>query len=147
MPAAGPSELEAALIIRSKSPRRLAEQIGALNSIAGYRLHAEAPQPIHDLYFDTAGRVLAAKRIALRLRTIGSDHLLTVKGPSRLTDWGAAERPELEEPYSTEAVARMVDVLGPFNEGRAPCGRPGPGAGRGAGSRDPPAAPQCHTTG
>ncbi len=111
MPAAGPSELEAALIIKSDAPRRLAEQMGSLTSIAGYRLHPEPPQPIRDLYFDTSERTLRAKHVALRLRTIGSLHLITLKGPSRQTDWGGAERLELEEPWSEQALARMVEAL------------------------------------
>lgn len=111
MPAVGPSELEAALIIRSDAPRRLAEQISALTSIAGYRLHHEPPQPIRDLYFDTRERALAAKRVALRVRTIGQLHLLTVKGPSRRTEWGAAERLELEQPWSVEALDKTVATL------------------------------------
>ena len=111
MPAAGPRELEAALIIRSDAPCRLAEQISTLTSIAGYHLQPEAPQPIHDAYFDTPQRALAAKHVALRLRTIGSLRLLTVKGPSRRTEWGAGERLELEEPWSAQSLEKMLDAL------------------------------------
>ena len=109
--AAGPNELEAALIVSSDAPRSVTERVAALTSIAGYRLRAEVPQPIHDLYFDTPERALAAKHVALRLRTIGSLHLVTVKGPSRRTEWGAAERLELEEPWSAEALEKMVGAL------------------------------------
>lgn len=111
MPAVGPSELEAALIIRSDTPRRLAEQISELTSIAGHRLHPEPPQPIRDLYFDTPEHALASKHVALRLRTIGDRVLVTLKGPARLSDWGGAERLELEEPWSEKALARMVEGL------------------------------------
>lgn len=109
--AAGHNEFEVALIVKSDAPRRVAEQVGALTSIAGYCLQPEAPQPIRDLYFDTPKRTLAAKHVALRLRTIGALRLLTVKGPSRRTEWGAAERLEFEESWSAGALDRTVETL------------------------------------
>jgi len=109
--AAGDKELEAALIVSSDTPQRIVRQIAALTLIAGYRLQPETPQPIHDSYFDTPRRALAAKRVALRLRTIGPLCLLTIKGPSRRTEWGAAERLEFEEPWSAEALDKLVDML------------------------------------
>lgn len=107
----GHKELEAALIVRSHTPRRVLGHVAALTSVAGYRLQPETPQPIHDTYFDTPQRMLAAQRVALRLRTIGALRLLTLKGPSRRTEWGAAERLELEEPWSAGSLDKMVDAL------------------------------------
>ncbi len=109
--AEGHKEFEAAVIVRSHTPRRVLGHVAALTSFAGYHLQPETPQPIHDTYFDTPGRVLAATRVAMRLRTIGALRLLTLKGPSRRTEWGAAERLELEEPWSAASLDKVVDAL------------------------------------
>lgn len=104
-------ELEAALTISADDPGRVAGEVAALSSIAGYRLRPGAPQPIHDLYLDTPQRGLLARRIALRLRTIARDRFVTVKGPPRQTAWGAVERLELEARWSAESLNLMIEAL------------------------------------
>jgi len=98
-------------MIAARDPALVAERVAALSSIAGYRLRPMAPQPIHDRYLDTAQRALAAGGVALRFRTIDHERFLTVKGPSRRTAWGTAERLEFEAGWSAESLRRMIDVL------------------------------------
>jgi len=104
-------EFEIALIVRSETPRQVVGHVAALTSIAGYRLDAQTPQPIRDLYFDTPTRGLAAQRVAVRLRTVGASCFVAVKGPSRRNEWGAADRLEFEEPWSADALDRAVETL------------------------------------
>jgi uncharacterized protein YjbK len=50
-----------------------------------------------------AGR-LAAQRVALRLRRMGNDTLITLKGPTKMAVDSAAMRMEIEEPWSPAAL-------------------------------------------
>ncbi len=111
MPARDPSELEIALLIRASSPHAVAEQIAALPAIAGYRLLPQEPLRLRDLYVDTPQRVLSSKRVAFRLRTIDGAPWLTLKGPSRMTEWGGEERFELEDRWSPETLGRISEML------------------------------------
>lgn len=111
MGAPGSLEAEIALVIAATDPRAVAEEIASLPGLADYRFVPHAPQPIRDRYLDTADRALAARHLALRIRTIGTVQWLTVKGPSAPTPWGGAERLELETPWSAETLSAALDAL------------------------------------
>jgi inorganic triphosphatase YgiF len=106
-----PFEVEAALAIASPSPGEVAGQIAGLASIGGITLIPAPPQQIRDVHVDTADRALAARQLSLRLRAIGAEEWVTLKGRSRDTSWGAVERPELEKPWSPEALQEVVAAL------------------------------------
>ncbi|HIE30313.1 TPA: CYTH domain-containing protein [Candidatus Poribacteria bacterium] len=106
-----PREIESTLIICSEKPKTVVRQIGSLTSIANYRLLFRDTETIHDLYFDTRDRSLQTRRLALRIREIGAMRWITLKGPSLPTDWGGVERLEIEEPWSQDALTRVVREL------------------------------------
>jgi len=109
------SEMEATLIICSQDPEEVAQKIVALTEIKNYRLLPQKPKTIHDIYFDKhdpksekGDFILEAKKMALRVREIGATHLITLKGPSKKTDWGGIERPEMERLWCKDAVTSVL---------------------------------------
>jgi inorganic triphosphatase YgiF len=104
-------EIEATLIIRSENPQAVVSQIAGLTSIGNYRLLPQDPKTIHDLYFDTPNGALRTHELALRVRAIGAAHWITLKGPSRPTDWGGMERLEIEAPWSRDTLTNVVREL------------------------------------
>jgi inorganic triphosphatase YgiF len=115
-------EREVTLVICSERPEDLADEIAGLSAIRGYSLSPESSEKILDTYLDTADRSLTAIRWALRIRTTLSDHWITLKGPSRPTEWGGLERVEVEALWSRDAlnqVLREVDNLKASSEARA----------------------------
>jgi inorganic triphosphatase YgiF len=106
-----PIEIEAALAIASSTPARVAGEIAGLDVIGGARLVPAASQHIRDLHVDTADRALASRRFSLRVRTIGTEQWVTLKGASRRTPWGAVERSELERPWSPEALEEVMAAV------------------------------------
>ncbi len=107
-----PREIEATLVIRSKRPRDVVNQIAGLTSIADYRLRFQDSQTIHDLYFDTDECALQDQKLALRLREMSTAWWVTFKGPSKQMDWGGVERLEIEAPWSQDSLARVAQELG-----------------------------------
>jgi len=130
-------EIEATLIIYAENPLAVIGQIAGLTFLGSYRLLPQEPQAIHDLYFDTPEGALQTQKLALRVREIqpmkipapdrsrigrAGEHKLpiaetragrwlTLKGPSRPTDWGGMERLEIEAPWSEEALVRVTKAL------------------------------------
>jgi len=97
-------ELEATLLICSENPQEIVGQVASLTGIEDYRLLPQDPSKIHDIYFDTPDAFLNNKKIALRLRQIGTEQWITLKGPSYLTGWGSMERLEIEESWSKKSL-------------------------------------------
>ncbi|MDR7420784.1 MAG: CYTH domain-containing protein [Armatimonadota bacterium] len=89
-------ERETALLIVSPDAATIADRVAVLTDLAGFALTAGPTQTIRDLYLDTADGLLAARRLALRVRAIGDDRWITLKGPARATSWGRVEWAELE---------------------------------------------------
>jgi hypothetical protein len=106
-----PREVEATLIICSEEPELIAREIAGLGSIKHYRLFPQDSQEIHDRYFDTPEHALQSQRLGLRIREVGGMHLIALKGSSETSGWGSAERLEIEEIWSENAVRRMVREL------------------------------------
>ncbi len=105
---AGPREVEAAALIRSSDPATVRE-IEALSEVAGYVLVAQAERNIEDTYFDTPGRDLGTRRIALRIRIQDGVPLLTMKGGGG--GGAVADRLEVEAPWSEQALDAIVKAL------------------------------------
>ena len=104
-------EIEATLIICAEKPRVVARKIAGLTSIANYQLLHQTPKTIHDLYFDTPGRILQSQKLALRVRYIGAMCWIALKGPSRSTNWTGVERLEIEELWSKNAFIMMLEGM------------------------------------
>lgn len=106
-----PQEVEASLIIKSENPRKVAGQIADLTSINNYRLLPQDSKTIHDFYFDKPNRALQTKKFALRIRTIGTSHWITLKGPSQPSNCGGVKRLEIEESWSKDTLTKVFNEL------------------------------------
>jgi len=104
-------ELEATLLICSENPQEIVGQVASLTGIEDYRLLPQDSSKIHDIYFDTPDTFLNNKKIALRLRQIGTEQWITLKGPSYLTGWGSVERLEIEGPWSKKSLINIFNKL------------------------------------
>jgi inorganic triphosphatase YgiF len=67
-----------------------------LPQLGGYRLEPAAPELQHNRYYDTADGRLQQHRYGLRIRQIGAQSIVTLKGDSRSTVAGISERAEYE---------------------------------------------------
>ena len=105
------TECEVTLIINSKAPQSIVNQINLLSSIGEYKLVPQVSETIHDLYFDTPDGQLQNQLLALRVRRIGTRLLITLKDRALPSDQGGVERPEIELPWSHEGLVRCIDVL------------------------------------
>ncbi len=110
-----PLEREATLLICSDAPETVYREIASLTAIGKYKLVPGEPQILEDHYFDTPDAKLKAKKWGLRLRRIGTDLWITLKGPARQTEWGGRERAEIEALWSKEALAGVAKEL--FSQG------------------------------
>jgi inorganic triphosphatase YgiF len=106
-----PLEREATLLICSDRPETVYQEIASLNAIGKYKLIPGEPQLLEDRYFDTPDAKLRAKKWGLRLRRIGTDLWITLKGPSKQTEWGGRERAETEALWSKTSLAGVEAEL------------------------------------
>ncbi|UCD24929.1 MAG: CYTH domain-containing protein [Gemmatimonadota bacterium] len=104
------SEVEAKLVIQSDSPHEIADEIASIGSLGGIALRTVEPVTVRDVYFDTPDRQLESRGLALRVRTIETGRLLTLKG--REVKLGSlVQREELELDWSVDALARIHQRL------------------------------------
>jgi inorganic triphosphatase YgiF len=103
-------ETEGALVVRAERPADVLAAIAALARLDDWALNALASQTIDDTYFDDDRRSLGALRIALRVRRVDGEVLLTVKSPLRY-DSGVATRIEIEAQWSPQTLQRAAAEL------------------------------------
>lgn len=106
------AEREAKLVITDARPEAVADAIAALDHLAGRPLAPAGEVTIVDVYFDTAEGGLRTRGESLRVRTVDGRVFFTLKGSEREVGGGVIERDELEMPWSAEAHARLVEILG-----------------------------------
>lgn len=106
-----PLEREATLLICSDRPEAVYQEIAGLTAAREYRLIPSEPQLLEDHYFDTTDWKLTAGRWGLRLRRIGNDLWIALKGPAKETQWGGRERIEIEALWSGNVLARVEAEL------------------------------------
>jgi inorganic triphosphatase YgiF len=102
-----PLEREATLLICSDRPETVYQEIASLTAIGAYKLVPGNARLLEDHYFDTPDGKLTAKKWGLRLRRIGNDLWITLKGPAKQTEWGGRERAEIEERWSKTSVPEI----------------------------------------
>jgi inorganic triphosphatase YgiF len=108
--------------------------VAGLEAVDRFDLRPRPPQEIRDVYVDTGDGALAAARVALRVRELDGRPLLTLKSAPVRTGL-AAERLELEAPWSPEALEAVLEELGrhgvelPDPDTDPDPGPDGPGAG------------------
>jgi hypothetical protein len=103
-------ELETVIVVASDDPKSIANEIEGLSSIGGYFLLYGSPKNIRDRYFDTNAKDLNSQKLALRIREINGDKLLTLKGPS-VPRGEAMQRMEIEKKWSHEAFEHVLEEL------------------------------------
>ncbi|HDL18254.1 MAG TPA: CYTH domain-containing protein [Bacteroidetes bacterium] len=106
-----PTELETTFIIRSEHPIEIASRIAALDSISGFPLRVQKTKINHDIYWDTRDNQLYKKKLSLRLREVGQNLLLTIKGEAKTTEWGGVARLEIEVRWSPEGLTEILSAL------------------------------------
>jgi inorganic triphosphatase YgiF len=105
-------EAEVALILYSRRALQLAHKIAALTSLGDYRFVPEAAQCLRDVYLDTKWHSLGDCKMALRIREINGNCLLTLKGPSRaIAGASQIERLEIEYAWSKNALDKICKEL------------------------------------
>lgn len=104
-------ETEIALAICVDDAARIAKKIAARRALGAYRVEPQKTQKIRDLYFDTRDHALQKQRLALRIRDLDGDALITLKGPSRANADGVPERLEIEARWSRAALTRLLREL------------------------------------
>ncbi len=105
-------EIEETLVINSMNPQIIESQIVKMKSLDNYRLLRNKSVLLHDFYLDTIDHQLKQRRLALRLRQVGSEFLITLKGPPEPIDWnGGIKRFEIEEPWSFATMVMIIDEL------------------------------------
>jgi len=106
-----PLEREATLLICSDRPETVYQEIASLTAAGAYKLIPGEPQLLQDHYFDTSDGKLSARKWGMRLRRIGTDLWITLKGPSKQTEWGGRERVEIEATWSKASLAQVEAQL------------------------------------
>jgi hypothetical protein len=129
-----PREVEGVLLVRADDQEAAGRRVAELKAVDRFDLRPRPAQRIRDIYLDTGDGALGAARVAFRVRELDGRPLLTLKADP-VRSGLAAERLELEAPWSTEALRAALDELGRRG---VPVGREGPGEpqrGRGPGGR------------
>jgi len=106
-----PQELEVKLTIIHSNPDLFADKISKLDKIGRYKLKLPELKQIHDTYFDTAEETFRRSRMAFRLRIENDQHFFTVKGKTKVQQWGGVERIEIESPWSIKAFQKTLMQL------------------------------------
>jgi inorganic triphosphatase YgiF len=126
-----PREVEGVLLVRADDQEAAGRRLAGLEAVDRFDLRPRPAQRIRDVYVDTGDGVLAAARVAFRVRELDGRPLLTVKAAPVRTGL-AAERMELEAPWSPEALRAVLEELGrrgielpdPGPEGAGAAGEP-----------------------
>jgi inorganic triphosphatase YgiF len=108
------TEIEAKLLITAQDPSAFLKRIARETSILNYQLIKYGRKHIRDIYLDTAAFALKNQRLALRLRKMNNDYFLTLKGKTKISDWGV-ERLEVELPWSASSIREIKEILAANN--------------------------------
>jgi len=105
-----PREVEGVLLIRADDQEAAARRVAGLEAVDRFELRPRPAQRIRDTYLDTGGGDLGARRVAFRVRELDGRPLLTLKADA-VRSGLAAERLELEAPWSAEALGAVLEEL------------------------------------
>jgi hypothetical protein len=105
-----PREVEGVLLVRAEDQEAAARRVARLEAVDRFDLRPRPAQRIRDTYLDTADGHLAARRVAFRVRELDGRPLLTLKADP-VRSGLAAERLELEAPWSAEALGAVLEEL------------------------------------
>ncbi|MFL6102247.1 MAG: CYTH domain-containing protein, partial [Actinomycetes bacterium] len=105
-----PREIEGVLLVSADDQEAAARQVAGLEAVDRFDLRPRPTQRIRDTYLDTADGDLGARRVAFRVRELDGRPLLTLKADP-VRSGLAAERLELEAPWSAEALRAVLEEL------------------------------------
>ena len=106
-----PREVEGVLLVRADDQEAAGRRVAGLEAVDRFDLRPRPPQRIRDVYLDTGDGALAAARVAFRVRELDGRPLLTLKADP-VRSGLAAERLELEAPWSADAVLEELGRRG-----------------------------------
>ena len=104
-------EIESILLILSDHPDEIVRKIAEKKSVGDFRLVGEKTKFLVDTYFDTPNHFLSRRKLNLRIRTDNQERCITMKTHPRRTLWGGMVRAEMEVPWSSETIERVVSEL------------------------------------
>jgi len=105
-----PREVEGVLLVSADDQEGAGRRVGALERVDRFELRPRPTQRIRDVYLDTGDGDLAGAQVAFRVRELDGRPLLTLKADP-VRSGLAAERLELEAPWSAEALQSMLEEL------------------------------------
>jgi CYTH domain len=105
-----PREVEGVLLVCADDQEAAGRKVAALEGVDRFKLRHRPAQRIRDVYLDTGDGALAAARVAFRVRELDGRPLLTLKADA-VRSGLAAERLELEAPWSAAALATSLEEL------------------------------------
>jgi len=105
-----PREIAGVLLVCADDQEAAGRKVAGLEGVDRFELRARATQRIRDTYLDTGEGALGAARVAVRVRELDGRPLLTLKA-NPVRSGLAAERLELEAPWSAEALQSMLEEL------------------------------------
>lgn len=108
------SEFEVKLIVASRHPGKIAGALKKLTGLGDYHLTNRRTIKIRDIYFDTGTAILIKNRLALRVRLIENNKLITLKGQAAIADWGGIKRLEIEEGWSLASLKNVLNTIPDF---------------------------------
>lgn len=117
-------EIESILLILSDHPEELVKKIADKTSVGDFSLVDPKTKLLADTYFDTPTHFLSYHKLNLRIRTDNQERWITMKTHPRRTLWGGMVRSEMEVPWSTETLEKVVSELRiPPSQPAAPTGQ------------------------
>jgi hypothetical protein len=105
-------EVELSLVITASDPESVLRRLARLRKVDSYVLRSRGAEHIVDRYFDTRDGALRKRGLALRLRTVGGETVIGLKGPRRSASTQTEDRLERERPFSPEAVKEIGKRIG-----------------------------------
>jgi inorganic triphosphatase YgiF len=105
------TEIEVKLLITAQDPVVFLKGIARKSAVLNFQLIKHGRRHIRDIYLDTSAFKLKNQRLALRLRKQNSQYFLTLKGKTKIRDWGGVERLEVELPWSASSIQKMQKIL------------------------------------
>lgn len=105
------TEVESKLLIIDPDPASFLRYLSRKSAISTYQLIKQGRLLIRDVYLDTPEAQLKNHRLALRLRKQNNQYFLTLKGKTKISDWGGVERMEVELSCSLTSYRHILDIL------------------------------------
>jgi hypothetical protein len=105
-----PREVEGVLLVCADDQEAAGRKLAGLEVVDRFELRPQPVRRIRDVYLDTADGALGAARVTFRVREQDGQPLLTLKA-DLVRSGLAAERLELEAPWSAAALGKALEEL------------------------------------